>query len=328
MNADFLLALAETAKKASDNQLIVGTFYGYTLTAREHSKFMGQYGAGGFQGGHHAMGRVLRSPHFDILGSPFNYCDRSLGTGLIFEHMALASIHAHGKVFFDENDLWAWNNPPHFEAKTLSVGYTPTIEQTLLIYQVAFMQSMVRGKHQWMMELTDWIGPYQENFSDPQLLAEIKRLNILGEELIQLNRAPQTEMAFMLDEKSIACLRLDNKEFLEKIYKGSVAWGHLGAPFDILLLDDLLEFSEVALQIGGGGVYQGSCRRCGNSTNGRRGIPKFASCGTCPRRSPRKLNWRASIAILMSRSRYGPTPRWWGCMSIGRDRAGCGSGRR
>jgi hypothetical protein len=249
MNADFLLALAETAKKASDNQLIVGTFYGYTLTAREHSKFMGQYGAGGFQGGHHAMGRVLRSPHFDMIGSPFNYCDRSLGTGLIFEHTALASIHRHGKVFFEENDLWAWNNPPHFEAKTLSVGYTPTLEQTLLLYQVAFMQTLVRGKHQWMVELTDWIGPYQENFSDPQLLAEIKRLNVLGEELIQLNRAQQTEIAFVLDEKSVACLRLDNKEFLEKIYKGSVAWGHLGAPFDLLLLDDLLEKSPYKLVV-------------------------------------------------------------------------------
>jgi len=244
MNADFLLALAATAKEASDHQVLVGTFYGYTLTAREHSKFMGQYGAGGFQGGHHAIGKVLRSPNLDVMGSPFNYCDRSLGTGLLFEHVSLASIHGHGKAFFDENDLWAWNNPPHFEAKTLSVGYTPTIEQTILIFQVAFMQSVVRGKHQWMMELTDWIGPYQENFSDPQLLAEIKRLNVLGEQLVQRNRASLTEVAFVLDEKSVACLELDNKEFLEKIYKGSVAWGHLGTPFDLLLLDDLLELSE------------------------------------------------------------------------------------
>jgi hypothetical protein len=249
MNADYLLALADTAKSASNNHALVGTFYGYTLTAREHSRFMGQYGAGGFQGGHHSLGRVLRSPSVDFLASPFNYCDRALGSGLLFEHVPLASLHAHGKAFFDENDLWAWNNPPQFEAKTLSVGHTPNIEQTILAYRLAFMQAIVRGKHQWLTELTHWIGPFGENFSDPQLLAEIKRLNALAEELIHRDRSPVTEIAFILDEKSVAHLSLDNTGFRERIYRGSVGWGHLGAPFDVLLLDDLLDLRDVRYKL-------------------------------------------------------------------------------
>jgi hypothetical protein len=249
MNADFLLALADTAKEASGGQALVGTFYGYTLTAREHSRFMGQYGAGGFQGGHHVLGRVLRSPSVDFLASPFSYCDRTLGSGLLFEHVPLASVHAHGKAFFDENDLWAWNNPPKLEAKSLSVGHTPNIEQTILAHRLAFMQAIVRGKHQWLTELTDWIGPFGENFSDPQLLTEIKRLNLLAEELIQRDRSPAAETAFVLDEKSVAHLSLDNTEFRERIYKGSVGWGHLGAPFDVLLLDDLLDLRDVRYKL-------------------------------------------------------------------------------
>jgi hypothetical protein len=111
------------------------------------------------------------------------------------------------------------------------------------------MQAVVRGKHQWLTELTEWIGPFGENFSDPQLLAEIKRLNAMAEQLVQQDRSSVAEIAFVLDERSVAHLSLDNTEFKERIYNGSVAWGHLGAPFDVLLLDDLLDLRDVRYKL-------------------------------------------------------------------------------
>lgn len=243
MNVDLLLDLAAAAKQASARQVLVGTFYGYTLTAREQTPFTGMYGAGGFVGGHHAFGRVLRSADIDMLGSPFSYANRDLGTGLIYEHVALASVQAHGKLFSEENDLYAYNNRQETDdrAVSISVGFTDTLEETIQIFRVAFAQAIVRGKHQWLSELTGWIGPFQENFSDPDLRAEIRRLNLAAEDLVAMDRSPVAEFAFVLDEKSIAHLTLDNKQFAEEAYKASVWWGHTGAPFELILLEDLLE---------------------------------------------------------------------------------------
>src|SRR5262245_31406157 len=111
------------------------------------------------------------------------------------------------------------------------------------------MQAIVRGKHQWLTELTQWIGPFGENFSDPQLLVEIRRLNMLAEQLVTKDRSPVAEIVFVLDEKSVAHLSLDSSEFKECVYKGSVGWGHIGTPIDILLLDDLLELGEVRYKL-------------------------------------------------------------------------------
>jgi len=243
MNVDFLLDLAAAAKQASGRQVLIGAFYGYTLTAREQTPFTGQYGAGGFVGGHHALGRLLRSADVDMLGCPFNYANRDLGTGLLYEHTPLASVHAHGKAFSDENDLYAYNNPQETDdrAASISVGFTSTFEETIQAFRVAFAQAIVRGKHQWLTELTGWIGKFQENFSDPGLLADIRRLNLAADGLLAMDRTPVAELAFVLDEKSIAHLTLDNKQFVQEAYKASVWWGHTGAPFDLILLDDLLE---------------------------------------------------------------------------------------
>jgi len=243
MNADFLLSMAATAKKCSEGKLLIGAFYGYTLTAREQTEFTGTFGPGGFFGGHHELSRVLRSPAIDYLASPFNYADRSLGKGLLLEHSPLASIRLHGKVFWDENDLWAYNNPPipgHVPS-VLSVGYTSSLHETVLMYRRAWASAIVRGKHQWLTELTGWLGTFNENFSDPTLLEEIKRMKNASDGLLMLNREQVTEVAYVVDERSIAYLSADHKEFLSKVYDGTVRWAQLGAPFDILLLDDLLE---------------------------------------------------------------------------------------
>ena len=241
MNADVLLAVAKAAREESAGQVPIGAFYGYTLTAREQTLFTGQYGAGGFQGGHHALGRVLRSPDIDFLASPFTYVNRDLGTGLLFEHVPLASVHAHGKAFFDENDLYTHTNQPIMDDRLsgISVGIARTPEETIRYARLAFMQAIVRGKHSWFTDLTGWIGDIGENYSDPDLLEEIRRLNALGEMLIQRERGAVVELAFVLDEESVAYLSLDNTSFRRCVYEMLPEWGHLATPFDVILLDDL-----------------------------------------------------------------------------------------
>ncbi len=247
MNVDVLLMLARTARASTRGQAPIGTFYGYTLTAREQTSFTGRYGAGGFLGGHHALGRILRSPDIDFIASPFNYANRDLGSGLLFEHVPLASLHAHGKVFFDENDLYTHTGKPEGDAQVgggISVGCAQTLDESIRYLRLAFMQSIVRGKHQWFFELAGWLGPFRENYSDPDVLCEIARLNTLAEGLISKDRIPVAEVAFVLAETSVAWLPLNCTGFRDHVYYGSVMWGHTGAPFDLLLLDDLVELES------------------------------------------------------------------------------------
>ncbi len=252
MNVDVLLALARTAREHTGGRVAIGTFYGYTLTAREQTAFTGRYGAGGFLGGHHALGRVLRSADIDFLGSPFNYADRALGTGLLFEHVPLASLQAHGKGFFDENDLYTHSGKPDGDKRVgggLSVGCAQTVDESIRYLRLAFMQAIVRGKHQWLTELAGWIGPFRENFSDAVVLREIARLQALAEDLILRDRTPVAEVAFVLDEASVAWLPLNSAGFRDRVYHASVRWGHCGTPFDLLLLEDLTEATDTRYRL-------------------------------------------------------------------------------
>jgi len=244
MTVDLLLDCCQKVRTRTLGRSLIGAFYGYTLTAREQTPFTGQYGAGGLVGGHHALGRVLRSPDIDFLASPFNYADRALGSGLLMEHVPLGSVQAHGKAFFDENDLWMKPPVGDDRAAAISVGVAANPAEAKQYLHAAWAQAAVRGKHQWLTELSGWVGEFCENFDDPALLSEIRRLNALTDELVLLDRSPVAEIAFVIDEKSVAHLGLDSKVFLRDVYEASVRWGHLGAPFDILLLEDALALSS------------------------------------------------------------------------------------
>ena len=238
MNADLLLQLAAAAKDAAPGGPLVGAFYGYTLTARDHNHFMGTHGSGGLQGGHHALGRVLRSPHIDFLASPFSYANRELGSGYLQEHAPLASVHRHGKAFFDENDIRGRNHLPMdaAEGREMSFGEADTEDDSIRLLHLAFAQCIVRGKHQWITELGsgDW-------YASERLRAEIQRLSAAAGDLLHLDRSPVAEVAYVIDEQSAAYLGLDHRAFRQRVYFASVEWGHLGAPYDLVLLDDLLE---------------------------------------------------------------------------------------
>jgi hypothetical protein len=250
MNCDLLLSLASTIRREAGSRPLVGTWYGYTLTAREQTAFTGQYGAGGFVGGHHALDRVLASPDIDFLVSPFNYADRTLGKGLLLEHVPLASIHRHGKAFYDENDLWMLPPKGDDRASVISVGVANNRDEAIAYTRSAWGQALVRGKHLWFSELCGWVAEFEEHFSDPVLLAEIKRLNQLGQQLLDRDRTSAAEVAFVIDEKSVAWLPLDHTGFRDHVYMGSVGWGHLGAPFDLILQSDLPACPNYRLVVG------------------------------------------------------------------------------
>ncbi len=255
MNSGLLLAYAETIKAHTARRVVVGAFYGYTLSAREQNAFTSCYGPGGFLGGHHALGRVLASPDIDLLAAPFAYANRTLGSGLIIEPVPLASCHLHGKAYYDENDCYTHSGAPvsddrEFSAGGLSIGNAASLAESLQTLQLAWAQALVRGKHTWFIELSGWIDKYKPNYGDPEFQAEVQRLNAIGNGLLaSFDRASVTEVAFVLDEASVGFVTLDNKRFRDDVYLASIGWAHHGVPLDVILLDDLLTAPEPGYRI-------------------------------------------------------------------------------
>ena len=90
--AGVIAGLAEAIKTLSLGRLIVAASYGYTLEF-----------AGRNDSGHLALGKLLQSPHIDIVAGPNSYAGRSAGSPAAFS-APLDSVALHGKLWLVEDD--------------------------------------------------------------------------------------------------------------------------------------------------------------------------------------------------------------------------------
>lgn len=238
-NCDYLLSLARTVREEAGQRYRLGAFYGYTLTSREHNPFTTQYGPGGLAGGHHAFGKFLRSGLFDFNSSPYAYADRSLGAGSLIQHFPRASCQLHGVHVYDENDLRTFLVAGMEDDRLISIGQTSTFEESRNHQAWALAQALCHGTSYWWTELSDWIGPYQPYYDEPRLLAELQRhINTFSIHSAH-SKPDSSQIAIIVDERSIAALALKSKLFKREIYDQLGAWSWCGAPFDIWLAEDV-----------------------------------------------------------------------------------------
>jgi len=85
-----------TVKDATKGQRLAGVFYGYLLQL---------FGQRQQNAAHLGFDAVVRSPNVDFLCSPTSYAFRAIGTGTSHFMAPLGSVLAHGKLWFDENDI-------------------------------------------------------------------------------------------------------------------------------------------------------------------------------------------------------------------------------
>jgi len=239
VNCDYLLALGGIVRQVAGSRYRLGAFYGYTLTAREHTAFTARYGAGGLAGGHHAFGKFLRSGLFDFNASPYAYADRTLGQGCLIQHFPRASCQNHGLHIYEENDLRTVLVAGLADDRTISIGQAKDLQETLQYQKWALAQALCHGTSYWWTELSGWIGPYRPNYDHPEILRELSRARQTLAERASEARAEPAEIALIIDERSIAALSLGSKLFKREVYDQLAAWSWSGAPFDVWLAEDI-----------------------------------------------------------------------------------------
>ena len=208
---------AAEVKRITARRALVGVFYGYQLQ---------DIPRGQLDSGHYALQKLLESPDVDYLSSPTCYNGRELGTGYSYFMAPAASVRLHGKLWIDENDIRTHVPAPHNEG----FGKTTTLRNSISIQRRQLANALCNGAAFWWM---DQGGGW---YDDPALLAEFGRLNEIAVKAMRCNRSSAAEVAIVLDEGSVMW-RGPHKGI--QSHQGIPEIGHIGAPVDFILLEDL-----------------------------------------------------------------------------------------
>ena len=192
MVAEIISGLAEAIKTLSQSRLLVAASYGYTLEF-----------AGRNDSGHLALGKLLQSPHLDIVAGPNSYAGREAGSPSAFG-APLDSVALRGKLWLVEDDTKTFLA----DAETDDT-YNPKIASgadTQAIHQRHFGAALAhRAGVTWM----DLWG--QGWLNSPDIWRELGSLTRESARWEQIVPSAQVtpDVAVFVDEASLAYLKTD-----------------------------------------------------------------------------------------------------------------------
>ena len=227
--ADDICCLCTAAKKATGGNVVVGTFYGYSLEVTSPL-----YGT-------HALKTVLDCENIDFICSPNSYIDIRKQSEDWTEMYPAASVRLHGKVCMQECDirthltkLLADSAPEYDEGRNMTAPVWHPLEnkeQTTAAIRKSFGRQLVNGNGFWWFDM--WGGWY----NDPGILAEMKSFrDIYASSLAKKNRASIAEVAVFADESAYKYMTecgLRNTAFDRRRELGKA-----GAPYDYYDISD------------------------------------------------------------------------------------------
>ena len=190
--AQAITGLAAAIKTLSNNQLLVGTSYGYTLEFAHRN-----------DSGHLALAKVLESPDIDIVAGPNSYTGRGAGNVAAFG-APIDSVALHGKLWLVEDDTKT------FLAETETDDtYNPKIAggaDTRAAHQRQFGAALAHGAGVTWMDL--WGQGWLNN---AEIWEELGGLGKLAHQWgkTRKSEAPAPDVAAIVDEASLAYLKND-----------------------------------------------------------------------------------------------------------------------
>jgi glycosyl hydrolase family 42 (putative beta-galactosidase) len=230
--ADTLAYFARDVKATTNDERLVGVFYGYVLQLMGAQREQ--------NAGHLAMREVLSNPDIDFITSPSSYAFRQLGTGFPHAMSLVDSIKLHGKLWFDENDYRTWLTP---NVEVGKFGKTATFEETLLAQQREFAWVLTNRLGMWWFDMGGgW-------YDDPRMPPAFTEMRTIAEACMDADYGSVAEIAYVVDGKSSAYLSTKNPLGWHGIVQQLPALGHIGAPFATIHLADLDRAPEYKLYI-------------------------------------------------------------------------------
>lgn len=226
MVAETMEYFAKVVKAETNNQAIVGVFYGYVIQLIGEQR---QQNAG-----HLALQKIWNSPYIDFITSPTSYAFRQLGTGYSHFMSLTDSVKLHKKMWFDENDIRTWLT----EGELNEWGRTATYEESLSMQQREFANVICNGCGMWWFDMGGgW-------YDDERMMADIGKMKAIADQTVQLDKTPVSEIAMIVDDASLAYMQVGNRISIPLLLQQIPELGKIGAPFSYYALDDIENMPE------------------------------------------------------------------------------------
>ena len=231
--AEAISHFAQIVKEETGNNVVVGTFYGYTLEVTNSLQ------------GNHALNYILKDPNIDFICSPNSY----IGTrspGLDWTEMYPAdSIRLHGKMCFQECDIRTHLTQVLSEKDPSTDPYGlleapvwhPRASKFQAVNEIrkSFARQLIKGNALWWFDM--WGGWY----ADEDIMNEMADYRSIYEQSItDADRGSKAEVAVFVDESAYKYLTDGSLRNIFHSQRSEL--GLMGAPYDIY---DVYDFEEV-----------------------------------------------------------------------------------
>ncbi len=225
---------AETIKKETNFEQVVGTFYGYTFEAK--AALFGSY----------ALRTLVDSPNLDFFSSPNSYTfARAFGIDWA-DMMPVDSIKKHGKLCFIECDIRTYLTTGMQQARPGEYPdniYTtngvsvwagpPTAELSREALRKSFSHQITKSSAIWWFDM--WGGWYD----DPILMNELTEMKKIYDNDLLSNKSDAIfpDVVFFADEQSCANM-MTGSPHMGAIKFTRKAMGITGVPYDSCMVED------------------------------------------------------------------------------------------
>lgn len=231
VNTSYIEGILKSARNASGGKKILNVFYGYTFEFWEPRQVFS---------GHLGLHRLLSSGLLDSISAPHSYFNRYAGQSGAFMQ-PVDSISAKGVLYWDDSDFRT-----HFSTIDYPHEFLPQDSLSVMWRHFAMMLQK-NYAFQW--------DPFGKWFSGPAIRKAIAAMSKLGNEFITeeqkadepLLLPEKDRIAIVVSEKAPFVMGLETSPcfsyYLITIQRE--AFAKIGAPCDMLLLEELLERKEL-----------------------------------------------------------------------------------
>ncbi len=224
---------AHVVKEETGNNVVVGTFYGYTLEVTNSLQ------------GNHALNYILKDENIDFICSPNSYIGTRNPAMDWTEMYPADSVRLHGKMCFQECDIRTHLTEPLSKKDPATDPYglleAPVWQPRESKYQAvneirrSFARQLIKGNALWWFDM--WGGWY----ADDDIMREMAVYKSIYEQSItDTDRSSKAEVAVFIDES--AYKYLTSGSFRNIFFNQRHELGLMGTPYDIY---DVYDFEKV-----------------------------------------------------------------------------------
>lgn len=231
--AEAISYFAQVVKEETGNNVVVGTFYGYTLEVTNSLQ------------GNHALNYILKDKNIDFICSPNSYIGTRSPELDWTEMYPADSVRLHGKMCFQECDIRTHLTKILSEKDPSTDPYGlleapvwhPRESKFQAVNEIrkSFARQLIKGNALWWFDM--WGGWY----ADEDIMAEMAEYKSIYEQSISdTDRGSKAEVAVFVDESAYKYLTDCSLRTL--FHRQRSELGVMGAPYDIY---DVYDFEEV-----------------------------------------------------------------------------------